>query len=250
MSAICLNCETTLQGSYCHKCGQKASTHRITFSKFIYHDLIHGIFHLDKGILHTLRSLLYNPGYTARKYIKGERVKHYNIFALFLIVIALKSLLDHINSPGEIFRSESLKNRHSDDLINETFAHYYKLLYLLVIPLLSAFSFMLLKRLKYNFVEHIVLNSFILTGGFFYALILATVQYLTPLKNLDNIAFVLILVYIMLAYYQVTFSLYSFWHYLWRSLLIVVLFLMALIVILFLLIVIFYQGGFQGHVQF
>ena len=90
----CLNCENKLRGRFCHNCGQKADTHRITLPTFVKHDLVHGVWHVDNGIFYTLRKLVFKPGYAARAFLEGRRVKHYNIFALFIIVVTLKVLLE------------------------------------------------------------------------------------------------------------------------------------------------------------
>lgn len=168
MHKNCLNCETHLHGAYCHNCGQKASTHRITFSKFISHDLLHGIFHLDKGILYTLKSLVLNPGYAVRSFIRGQRVMHYNIFALFIIIVAVKTFIDYKISDQHIFSSLQDNHQKSDATINEALNHYYKFFYLLSIPILSVFTFLFSGKLKYNYTEHIVFNCFLLNRSFIF----------------------------------------------------------------------------------
>lgn len=71
----CLNCSTELISTYCHICGQKANTHRITPRHFIMHDIVHGVLHLDKGILFTLKQAFTRPGYAVMDYIAGKRIK-------------------------------------------------------------------------------------------------------------------------------------------------------------------------------
>src|SRR3546814_7986616 len=48
----CLNCGTSLAGSHCHYCGQRADVHR-SFGA-IGHDLVHAIFHFEGKIWNTL----------------------------------------------------------------------------------------------------------------------------------------------------------------------------------------------------
>ena len=249
MSAHCLNCETPLQGSFCHHCGQKSSTHRITFAKFVQHDLLHGIFHLDKGVLYTLKTLIYTPGYAARDFLKGRRVMHYNIFALFIIIVALKTLVDLQISPEGVFYSDEKSVKQTDELINGAIQHYYKLFYLLSIPLLSCFSKLLFKKTSYNFVEHIVLNSFLLAGALFYSLLVSLFEFLTGISTLEVYGAGFMVIYVLAGYYQATNGLYSFFDYLWRALLVVALFLLSLILVLFAVIVFFYGGTFEGQIS-
>jgi len=152
-------------------------------------------------------------------------------------------------APGDLFESSAKVQRQSDEILNEGIHHYYKLIYLLIIPLLSAFSFLFFKRLKFNYTEHIVLNAFLLAGGFFYALIFSVVEYLTGIEDLRIYGLFLIAIYTMLGYFQVTRADYSFFAYLIRALSVVLLFIASLLVILAAIVIIFYDGQFEGTIR-
>ena len=49
----CQNCDAEIEKYYCSTCGQKTDMQRITVKHFLFHDLLHGVLHLDKGILFT-----------------------------------------------------------------------------------------------------------------------------------------------------------------------------------------------------
>tara|TARA_B100000678_G_scaffold289652_1_gene300690 strand:+ start:1048 stop:2121 length:1074 start_codon:yes stop_codon:yes gene_type:complete len=83
----CLNCGTTLVGSHCHACGQKAHLHR-TLSA-IGHDLMHGVLHLDGKLWRTLPLLALNPGKLTRRYVDGERAYFVSPMAMFLFTVFL-----------------------------------------------------------------------------------------------------------------------------------------------------------------
>lgn len=246
ITGTCLNCETALVGKFCHSCGQKSSSVRITFSKFISHDLMHGVFHVEKGILYTLKCLLLSPGYAVRSFLSGKRVRHYNIFALFIIVIALKTVLDAGTSDQAIF--ESVNSASADNKINSALNHYYKFFYFLIIPAFSIFSFLLFKRLGYYYSEHLVLNCFIFTGGHFYALFFSLVGYLTQNYDFNHYGLVAVMVYVTIGFYQATRNEYSLFGFLWRTLLALALFLLLLLLTLAAIIGIFYDGGFEGTI--
>ena len=38
------------------------------------HDLIHGVWHIDKGVLFTVKELILRPGDSVRGFIQGKRV--------------------------------------------------------------------------------------------------------------------------------------------------------------------------------
>ena len=83
----CLNCGSDLIGSYCHTCGQKVHLHRTL--KAVWHDLVHGVLHLDGKLWHTLPLLTLHPGKLTRRYIDGERAFFVSPMAMFLFTVFL-----------------------------------------------------------------------------------------------------------------------------------------------------------------
>ncbi|MEM7780778.1 MAG: DUF3667 domain-containing protein [Pseudomonadota bacterium] len=82
----CLNCGADLNGAaYCHNCGQKSHVHRSLTA--IFHDLIHGVLHLDGKFWLTLPLLVFRPGKLTRRYIEGERAKFVSPMAMFLFSV-------------------------------------------------------------------------------------------------------------------------------------------------------------------
>lgn len=87
----CLNCGTSLIGSHCHHCGQKADVHR-SFGA-IGHDLVHSILHFDGKLWNTLPLLAWRPGDLTRRFIHGERARFISPLALFLFAVFLTYLV-------------------------------------------------------------------------------------------------------------------------------------------------------------
>jgi hypothetical protein len=83
----CLNCGAALDGPYCKMCGQRGHVHK-TIGAFL-HDLIHGVFHFEGKIWHTLPMLALRPGDLTRRYIAGERARFVSPMALFLFSVFL-----------------------------------------------------------------------------------------------------------------------------------------------------------------
>lgn len=84
---ICANCSTDLIGTHCHFCGQRAHVHR-TLSA-IFHDLVHGVLHLDGKFWRTLPLLAWRPGELTRRYAQGERAKFVSPLGMFLFAVFL-----------------------------------------------------------------------------------------------------------------------------------------------------------------
>jgi hypothetical protein len=97
----CLNCGTSLIGSHCHHCGQRADVHR-SFGA-IGHDLVHAIFHFEGKIWNTLPLLAWRPGDLTRRYIHGERARFISPLALFLFAVFLTyAVLAMVGSGGGV----------------------------------------------------------------------------------------------------------------------------------------------------
>ncbi len=78
----CLNCGAQLTGRYCAECGQTAHVHKT--AKEIWHEIVHGVLHLDGKLFRTLPELALRPGRLTRRYIDGERARFVSPLALFL----------------------------------------------------------------------------------------------------------------------------------------------------------------------
>ena len=165
----CLNCEKVLTDQFCSGCGQKADTHRISLKNFIFHDVLHGTFHLDKGILFTAKEALTRPGKAALDYIAGKRIRYYNVFYLVLITIGLIVFLRHFYNELLIWQgekvSEDYKYLNEDSkTLNEIFSQKSKVIIFLFVPLAALNSWMLFRKKKLNLSEHAIIAGLILLG--------------------------------------------------------------------------------------
>lgn len=209
-NTTCLNCDTELTGKFCHECGQKADTHRITGKHFIMHDLVHGIWHIDKGIPYTLKQAVVRPGYAISDYIKGKRVRMYNIFYLMLMVIAFILYLGvFMGIPGE----------HSFST---------KATYLTFIPLYAGAGWLMFRRLKYNFFEHMVVAGMIVLCMLMLILLKMPFEVsLSEFSHLDDIFFGLYLIPPIISYYQICHKFYKFFGFVWRVIVVLLLVMVA-----------------------
>jgi len=98
-SGACLNCGTALIGPHCHQCGQAAHVHRSVSAWW--HDLAHGVLHLDGKVWRTLPLLAWYPGELTRRYVAGERARFVSPLALFLFSVFVMFAAIH-NLGGEV----------------------------------------------------------------------------------------------------------------------------------------------------
>lgn len=247
-SRTCLNCEATLIGTYCHRCSQKADTHRITLPHLVQHDLVHGIWHFDKGLLFTLREALLRPGYMAVNYIKGKRIRYYNVFYLILIMLGINALAAHyFKQYLHITEKESVQGLVIEkDSVNVSYYvdHYFKLILFFMIPLFALGGMISFRKMKFNFAEHAIIGgSLLLTGAiahFFFSIGLYSSVAISA--GWFNYVVWALAIWVMLqpvrVYYQVVRGRYSIFGFLlhtvqWFSCIALFLFLGLLVIALF-----------------
>ena len=174
-SLQCLNCEETAERNYCSNCGQKTDTHRITLKHFLFHDIVHGVWHMEKGILFTLKQALFRPGKAAMAYIEGKRIRYYNIFYLILLLIGLGIFIESIYTASlakyVAYNTEDIIQHDSEIKKKslEFFAKYAKLFLISAIPAYAFNSFILFNKRKLLYSEHLILF-----GMFFLGVIIIT----------------------------------------------------------------------------
>lgn len=162
MHSLCLNCDQKTQGKFCSNCGQKTDTHRIVLRHFLMHDMLHGVWHLEKGILFTVKEIFVRPGQAALDYIKGKRIRYYNVFYLSLLLIGLNIVAAHF--------FESIRPSEIDDASKESQAitdfleKNVKIILLCVVPVIALNAMLIFRRLRLNFAEHLIIGGFNLAG--------------------------------------------------------------------------------------
>ncbi|WP_331040945.1 DUF3667 domain-containing protein [Allosphingosinicella sp.] len=113
----CLNCGTALRGDFCHRCGQRGHVHR-TLTAW-WHDLAHGVLHLDGKIWRTLPLLAWRPGELTRRYVEGERARFVSPMALFLFsVFMMFAVFSTLGGPvrfnGADFKGETTQEERAE----------------------------------------------------------------------------------------------------------------------------------------
>jgi Protein of unknown function (DUF3667) len=160
----CLNCNNEVTSNYCSNCGQKATVHKYSVKHFVEHDLIHGVWHVDAGILKTIKTLFTRPGHAVREFVDGKRTKLFNYLSLLVIIIGVSHFIGSYSSVKMADLMSDAKGTMKDF---ETFTkNYPKTVLLMTIPFYALITFFWFKKAKLNFTEHVVLNSYKAAGEF------------------------------------------------------------------------------------
>lgn len=166
----CKNCEKKISGNFCSHCGQKSSIEKITLSSFL-EELSESVFQLNKGFFYTVKMLFLNPGNSIRAFLKGKRKPHFKpiSYALTLSTVyyILSKFLDcktwmnnFIESFANGAKSSSVDNEvlYLFTWLSNNFAYTT----LISIPIFSLASYLLFIKEKFNYLEHIVINAYII----------------------------------------------------------------------------------------
>jgi hypothetical protein len=109
ISAICLNCQTLLMGPFCHQCGQKFISERLTL-RAIVSDSFAQITKWDSSLLRTVKLMFRHPAEVSFAYLIGQRQQfvppvRYLVFSVaveFASTPILKWIALHIGNLGAL----------------------------------------------------------------------------------------------------------------------------------------------------
>lgn len=155
---VCKNCNHEFSGKYCNYCGQSADTHPINLH-FIWHDIQHGLFHYDKGIIYTTKELFTRPGHSIREFINGKRAKHFKPISMIIVLATFYGLLYHYFDIN-VFVSNDYSSNELPSKINHWMTNHYSWATLATIPLFALGTLICFRKQDYNYFEYLILNTF------------------------------------------------------------------------------------------
>ncbi|MGZ2372041.1 DUF3667 domain-containing protein [Ancylomarina sp. YFZ004] len=160
---ICISCKTEHKANFCPNCGEKSEIKKITFTS-ISRDAFLSITNMDKGFLFNLKLLFINPKSISSDYILGKRKGILNPISFLILSVTMYLIMESLlRVPKESTGVQNLPEVYIGKVAYAAgkYVHsYFKYFWILsTIPL--AISTKLIFR-KYNFIEHLAINSFIL----------------------------------------------------------------------------------------
>ncbi len=193
MSLSCLNCSTEFEGKFCPNCAQRASTQRFTPKHLFTRDFLADTFNFDRGFLHTCLSMFYRPGYAISEYLAGHRKEYFNFIGFLLILLGVEAIIWEfaVNSPAEYLvevLNEQLAKSNTFGAIAlsvkevETVLRNQKILFIPAIPLAAIIPYFVFRRLKYNFLEHCIIISFLLAMNTLLGIVTVGILGLLPIS--------------------------------------------------------------------
>lgn len=161
----CKNCGSDIKGNYCSHCGQRTSIRPLNFSNFT-RELIDSTFQINSGLFFTIRQLFSSPGATIREYVAGKRKPYLKpvtyVLALSIIYFLISRAAGLNTWMNDLIEGYSLSaNAGEVPGVLNWFASNYAYAILLLLPVYSLASFIAFYRSGSNYIEHIVLNTYI-----------------------------------------------------------------------------------------
>ena len=89
---ICLNCNASLYGRFCHVCGQENLEPKESVWHLVNH-FFNDITHFDGKFFTTVKLLLTKPGFLSTEYIIGRRVSYLNPVRMYVFTSAIFFLI-------------------------------------------------------------------------------------------------------------------------------------------------------------
>ena len=180
----CPSCFEQGIGNYCMHCSEDMSPKRISLP-IVFKSIPDIFFDVEHGLFYSIKMLLLKPGETVRRYLGGDRQRHYKPLKFVLFLGGLYAFLFvnfniHGVSTGmyeSIARNNgsSVESGKHIDLFAE---QWNSVLMLIQFPIIALFTWLLFRKRKYYYGEHLLANAFFIGEVSLYNIILFPIIYL------------------------------------------------------------------------
>jgi Protein of unknown function (DUF3667) len=162
MENSCQNCNQAISENFCSNCGQKK--YKRIDKKYIWDEIQYTFLHINKGFLYSVKSVLKNPGKTAREFIEGNRVNHYKPISLAFVLAGISAFLSiNVIKLYKMMEGLLVNQKLSSTMMEETLPlvnKYNSFIMLLFVPIVAVFTKIVFKKWGHNYYEHVVMNAF------------------------------------------------------------------------------------------
>lgn len=166
----CKNCGHQYEGNFCPNCGQRHIDKRFNLKDSVIWVFV-SIFNMERGFVPTTLQLITRPGETIRKYLNGITIPYAHPFRFIFIWATISALLTVYFGFMEQAQ-EMMAQGYGEELnyseqqmeftrkSNEFVRNYFSLVTMAMIPFFSLFTYLFFRKKKYNYAEHLILNSY------------------------------------------------------------------------------------------
>lgn len=166
---LCINCEQTTQGKFCHHCGQKQGINRLTWSNIL-GDLQKRLFGFDNNFLRTVKDLSIRPQAVVQSSIDGIRVRYIGAVGYYFLMVTIYILVtsffdidfaEMTSQYSQTINPElTTKDLESIRQLNTFVADNYRSISFLMMPFFILGIWLVFFNKGYNFLETSVLTFY------------------------------------------------------------------------------------------
>lgn len=160
----CKNCGHQYEGSYCPSCGQKKITNRLVLKDSILHWF--GVMvNFENGLWHTTLWMFKKPGRVVHNYLNGITRPYIHPFRYLFLWLTIQLFLMFSTGLYDQVQAEMAEEMNQEpnafvDLLNGIMKNYMSIFFVVSIPSLALGTKLMFRKMKLNFAEHLVINSF------------------------------------------------------------------------------------------
>ena len=100
----CPECETTLVGDFCHRCGEKRPEARDLSVRHFFSEAAQELTSVEHSkLFHTIRALLFRPGFLTVEWMAGRRRRYLKPLNLYLGIFALSLFAFTVYKPVSMY---------------------------------------------------------------------------------------------------------------------------------------------------
>jgi len=206
----CRNCGHTVKGNFCSQCGQNSKVDRINFSSFA-KDISDSIFQINRGFFYTLTELFVRPGASLKDFLHGKRKSHFKPITYVLTLSTVYFLITQFTNQntwiddaltgwmnGATGQSSGIEIPQIAIWFSENYAYST----LLLLPVFSLASYLSFFKFGRNYLEHVVVNSYV-TGhqAIFYSIFAIGRMYINS-DFMENIPLLVAISYTFWVFWQ------------------------------------------------
>jgi hypothetical protein len=183
---LCKNCQTEFLGNFCHHCGQASEVLNINWA-FLWQDARCLVTGHNSSILLTIKDLFLRPGYFIRDFLNGKRVRRLNPVRLTVTVAGIYGSLyysQNLHKTLVFLGNESERNARSLELALDWALRHYALIAVSIIPFFSFSTYIVFRKLKWSYAEHLAIGGFLASQHLIIKLffLIMAVSFKTPTK--------------------------------------------------------------------
>jgi len=175
----CKACNFDVSHAYCPNCGRAAVVKRIN-GNYLLHEIEH-VLHFDRGILYTLKVLLFKPGIHIKRFLSDDRSRLVKPVIFIIITSLIFTLVSHFFHIKGMVDKSIQEGSTAEKIMIWTDSHlgYSNIIMGALIALLLKLLF---RKYDYNYFEILILLCFVMG---FAMLIFAAFILLEGLTHVD-----------------------------------------------------------------